>query len=326
MKKILFHSPALNFRGVTNSIVDFAIFNQSVLGNESAIVYNPEFKIVPDRDVSSRLPVIDYLKRNFKVLTYTTEKELNKVAEDFDLIYTQDSGLKKRPFVTSTRSCIHAVFQYYEPYGDRYAYISEWLTNTMSGGQCPFVPLIIDFPRDEEKLATIRKNFRQGLGITDDMFVIGRLGGALTFDLEFVHSAIKKISEQHSNIRFLLANTYPHVEHPNIIYLNPFFGKDAKSGFIYSCDAMIHGRQLGESFGLSIGEGLFFDKPVLAWQGGFDRNHIELLKGRDLIYSEENIESKILSLLDRPKQSYRQIVAPYSGINVMSKFKSVFVD
>lgn len=317
--RVLFHSPVLNFRGVTNSILDFAIYNQTILNNESDIIFNPGF-IPPDMglDVRSNQRVVSHLKSKFNILEYTNEKELNDIASNYDIVYSQNNGLKQSPYITSTKTINHVVFQYYQPHGDRYAYISEWLSNHVSRGKCPFVPLVVDLPEPED-------NLRKEIGIPDDYFVIGRHGGFFTFDLQFVFSAIAKIVNQNNNIVFLFANTYPFYEHPRIIYVNPFFGNKAKTSFINACDAMIHGRKLGESFGLSIGEGLFHNKPVLAWEGGYDLNHTEILKGQDLLYTEENIESMILGLGDREKKDYKHIVTPYNAKNTMEKFNQVFL-
>ena len=329
MAKVLFHSPALNFRGVTNSILDYAVFNQTILGNESAIVYNPKFKLYPDFETGSRLPVVFYLKRFFQVHEYTTEEELNRIAEKYDLVYTQCAGNKAPPYITSTKSAIHAVFQYNEPYGDKYAYISKWLSNHMSGGSIPYVPLIVDMPRHEEKEREIRNQMRKSLGISAKDFMIGRLGGYLTFDIEYVHETIKKIVNNPKNkrIKFVLANTEEFHKHPNIIHVNPFFGKPAKAGFILACDAMIHARKLGESFGLSICEGLFYNKPVLASETGYDLNHLELLKNTELLYNEETLEKKILNLPSVVEQNYYYdtIVEPFSGANVMPTFTNIFL-
>jgi len=186
MAKVLFHSLSLNFRGVTNSIVDYCIHNRDVLGNESAIVYNPKFKIEPDLETSSKKSVVAYLKRFFPVYEYETEDELNRISEKFDLVYSQVSGNKTPPYITSTKSAIHAVFQYKEPYGDRYAYISKWLSDHMSNGEIPYVPLIVDMPRNPEKEAQMRAEMRKNLGIGKNDFVVGRIGGYMTFDIPFV--------------------------------------------------------------------------------------------------------------------------------------------
>jgi glycosyltransferase involved in cell wall biosynthesis len=92
---------------------------------------------------------------------------------------------------------------------------------------------------------------------------------------------------------------------------------------------MIHGRFLGESFGLSIAEFLYQNKPVLAWNGGFDKNHIDTLGPFGLLYEPdvESIYTKIVNLKDNPKKYYyKGAVDRYSPYNVMQQFKRVFLD
>lgn len=70
-----------------------------------------------------------------------------------------------------------------------------------------------------------------------------------------------------------------------------------ESNFIGSCDAMLHARLRGESFGLAIGEFLFLDKLVVCWSGGYDRNHVNLLNmDRDLLYDDASTLKKLLKL------------------------------
>jgi hypothetical protein len=85
---------------------------------------------------------------------------------------------------------------------------------------------------------------------------------------------------------------------------------------------------LGESNGLAISEFLFHNKPVLAWEGGFDQNHNEMLKPYDLLYKEDEQDAyeRILDLPNRVNRDYNQIVAKYNPNNVMRQFKDVFID
>ena len=86
-------------------------------------------------------------------------------------------------------------------------------------------------------------------------------------------------------------------------------------------------RSLGESFGLAISEFLYHNKPVIAWEGGFDRNHVNMLQPYDLLYTKENVFQKIMELPDLVgAHDYKKIVEPFTPKNVMNKFKEVFID
>ena len=56
----------------------------------------------------------------------------------------------------------HVIFQFNEPYADRYAYISDWLSDKMSGGKIPVVPHIVNLPK------TQKSNFKDRYNINFD--------------------------------------------------------------------------------------------------------------------------------------------------------------
>lgn len=330
--KVLFHAEQLNHRGTTNSILDYAYFNQEILGNESVIVYSQE---TPEGvDVGSVPSVVEKVKQEFKTLTYEDNDHLNRLAADYDFFYSQRAGEKvdshtqrKNAIIDTTRFGVHCVFQWYDPHGDVYAYISEWLAKQIGKnyGVDPhpkWVPYIVDMP--EPNGHDVRSYFN----IPKDKYVIGRHGGYNTLDVKQTVDAIVKVAETREDIVFLFANTRPFINHPRIIFGPAFTGQQQKTNYIGACDAMIHGRFLGESFGLSVAEFLFQNKPVLAWNGGFDKNHIQTLAPYDLLYEADvdEIYNKIVGLRDRPPMNYKAAVEQYSPYNVMQQFKRVFLD
>jgi hypothetical protein len=87
---------------------------------------------------------------------------------------------------------------------------------------------------------------------------------------------------------------------------------------------MLHARQRGESFGLSVCEFLFHNKPVVAWEGGVDLNHRLILRETGLMYNETNLEEKLLSFKDN-KYDYKSLVKEFEPKPVMEKFNEVFI-
>lgn len=325
--KVLFQCEQLNYRGVTNSVYNYAKYNQEILGNESIIVYNSSIPVL-GLETGSSADVISKFKKQFNVLEYTSNDQLNDIASKYDVCYSQRAGSKVDlggtvlPIVNSTKFCVHTVFQYHDPHGDVYAYISEWLSNHIAKSYNvpihPFVPLIVELPEPT-------MNFREVVGIPKNKLVFGRHGGYNTFDVPFVKQTIAKILSERDDIVFLFLNTEKFINHPNVIHINPIFDKNMISNFIHACDAMIHARQLGESFGLAVSEFLYHNKPVLTWEGGFDRNHIQMLKDHQTIYSEKTLYSMIANFRSLPKQDFRHIVKPFSPKSVMDKFSEVFL-
>lgn len=330
--KILFHAEQLNYRGTTNSILEYAHYNQEILGNESVIVYSQEQP--QGLDVGSVPEVIESVRSKFNTLTYTDNNNLNDLASKFDLFYSQRAGervdshtKRENAVITSTKMGVHCVFQWHDPHGDVYAYISEWMSHNVAklynAPVHPWVPYVVNLPDPTY-------DTRTHLGIPKDKFVIGRFGGYLTFDLPFVKKVVERVARERDDIVFLFANTEPFCNLPNVLFMGPFLGQEQKSNYINACDAFIHARWLGESFGLAIAESLFFNKPVLACEVGFDRNHVDTLKPFDLIYKEndeEDLYRRILELRYKVGIDYRKLVIEkYNPKNVMGQFKSVFLD
>jgi glycosyltransferase involved in cell wall biosynthesis len=317
--KTLFHTNTLNFRGTTVAVQDYAKFNQEILGNESVICYNAS--IGYEKDMGSEQSVVDELSKMYDVRPYDTYEELETITSDVDFAYFIRGG-QQEPTPTNTKTGIHAVFGFDDPHGDRYAYVSEWLSKEASGGKHPFVPHMVDLPKPTG-------DFREALGLNSDDIVIGRIGGYYTFDLPWVYSAITSVVEKNPKVKFLFVGTYPFIDHPNVRFINEFSSRQKKSNFINTCDAMIHGRSRGETFGLSIVEGLALDRPVFAWENGAELNHRVVLGGdnSNLLYNESNLVEKLLNVKKYNESGeYSALVKDYLPEPVMKKFKEVYYD
>ena len=314
--KVLFHTNTLNYRGTTVAVADYAKYNQDILGNESIIAYCKTNGT--EKDMGNENIVIGDLKKKFNVVGYRSG-DLEKKIDDLniDIAYFINSG-KKEVLPTNCKTAVHAVFQFNEPHGDRYGYISDWLSSKMSQSKIHFVPHIVSLPAPN-------KNYREAFGITEDQIVIGRLGGYFTFDIPFVKKAVEKIVLTDKRFVFLFVGTEPFVKHPNVHYINETCDSQKKSNFINTCDAMLHARHRGESFGLSVAEFLSQNKPVLAWNDGYDLNHLQMLEGSNTLYSEKDFVDKLINIKDLDTQNWVERTINYSPEVVMNKFKEVFL-
>lgn len=315
--KVLFHTNTINYRGTTVAVTDYARYNQDILGNESIIAYNSSLGY--EKDMGSEQTVIDDLKsQGFNVIGYKKgdlEGIIDK--EGVDQAYFIRAG-EKEELPTNCKTSVHAVFQYNEPHGDRYAYISKWLSDEMSEGQIPYVPHIVDLPEPV-------KDYRGAFNIRADQTVVGRIGGYYTFDIPFVKGYIKDMVSKTDKFVFLFASTEPFIKHPNVHFINEFQSLQKKANFINTCDCMIHARQRGESFGLSIAEFLSLNKPVIAWNNGHDRNHLEMLKHSETLYNDINDLNYIFNNLGDFKEDWSVRVQDFKPEPVMKKFNEVFL-
>jgi len=311
--KVLFHTLTLNFRGTAVAVYDYAKYNQEILGNESIICYDAN--VPQELDVSTEKDVVDFIRKEFKVVSYSNDNELQKLCDEVDVAYFIRYGhIEPLPKV---KSAVHAVFQAYEPHGDRYAYVSEWLSTKM-GYNVPFVPHIVDLPNPTE-------DYRTKLNISKDKKIIGRYGGYLTFDLQFVKNQIIDFVNNNDDFVFLFVNTQPFYKHKNIKYIDSIVDRQKKSNFINTCDAMLHARTRGESFGLSICQFLFHNKPVFAWNGGLDQNHIFLLKEYGSLFNENDLIEKLKDIDSFRNKDWYGIVDQFNPKTVINKFNEVFL-
>jgi glycosyltransferase involved in cell wall biosynthesis len=312
--KVLFHTPALNYRGTTIAVLDYARYNQEVLGNESVICYHVNWPL--GNDGGNEPPMIERVSSLFELRP--TTGDFNSVCHDIDVAYFLRSG-EPDSLPDNTKTAVHAVFGHRTPHGNKYAYISEWLAeHRCKDLNLPYVPHIVDLPKPNA-------DFREKLGIGKDKIVVGRMGGNSTFDLSWVHSAVSKVLQSDPRFVFVFLNTARFMDHPNIIYLDPIYDPQEKSNYIEMCDAFLHARSIGESFGLSVCEPLLFNKPTFSWNDGDDKHHMMLLKDTGLLYNnEQDLVEKMLNL-DSFTGDYNSIVTKFNPTSVMNKFKDVFL-
>ena len=318
--KIAFHCNQLSLRGTEVAMYDYAHYNEELLGNKSIILAkNPAVWKYSDQ------PAIDKFKSRFQVFFYDNINEIEKILDDnnVDVFYAQKAGGKDGVVSIKRKTVIHAVFQQYEPHGDVYAFISEWLSG-LYGKAHGFVPYMVDLPNHND-------NMRKQLNIPENAYVFGRHGGYETFDIPFVKDFIGRFIEERKDVYFLFMNTEKFIDHPRVIFLEPTADFLKKTEFINTCTAMLHARYKGETFGLACGEFSLRNKPVITYAKSMDKAHQMILKDKIFIYSNQ-LE---LSLIFRNLETYFSKenlnkdwnqYKDYSPEKVMKKFKKVFLD
>ena len=312
--RIGFQAEALNERGMSVALYDYAVGAQNVLGHEAVVFYS---------ETGSNADVVEKFGKSVRLVPVPYGQDPRVVSEPFqlDFCYYIRDGRKRPLSVTAARSGVHAVFRHFEPHGDVYAYVSDWLADWMSGGLAPAVPHIVDLPTGHGSL-------RDELSIPQDAFVVGRYGGYDQFNVPFAHNAVGDALEARSNLYFLFVNTEKFIDHPRALFLPPIVRQEEKVRFIASCDAGLNAKKIGESFGLAIAEFLMFGKPVFCWAGGMDQNHVAMSPKRDWVY---RTRGELLRLLRdfSPTQDDAELakmsVECYRPAEVMKRFDEVFL-
>ena len=241
--------------------------------------------------------------------------------EKIEALYTIKSGEPDRRISKACKNIVHAVFSL-KPHGDAYAAISQWLSDTNPSLHVPVVPHMV---RVDDTSETLRKE----LNIPPEAVVFGRHGGFTTFNLKFAQEAVLEIAKEHPDWYFVFLNTQPFGAAPNVIFLPGTADMVYKTKFINTCDAMIHARQDGETFGLACGEFSIKNKPVITWLGGSNA-HIAILGDKGFFYRDkQELISTILScgnnIVDIRKSKWDMYSEQFCPKVVMEKFDKVFL-
>ena len=248
--------------------------------------------------------------------------------EHVDALYLIKSGPasdNKLSALPGVRNLVHAVFNASTPHGDVYARVSEAVP-TADGVHVPVVPHMI------EQAPYTTKGLRAELGIPRNATVFGRHGGFDTFDIQHARAAVCQVAHREPGIYFLFLNTRPMPCAPraNIIYLSATSNTTYKYRFIRTCDAMLHARAMGETFGIAIGEFSVHNLPVLTSsvvvEGGAD-NHLRILGKRGLYYHTRSSLVEQLTNFDRAKAQTGNwnAYSAYGPVHVMQTFVTVFL-
>ena len=312
--RVGFDTGGITERGTAVAMFDYARYARALLGVDPVIFYDTRYTANPAH--------VMRFSEQFPTFAYGTEEEMQRAMErqKLDLVYFLKLVRQDRRLSASCRSVVHMVFQVFAPHGSTYAYVSEWLADTMTGGRYPHVPHIVDLP-------SARENPRSRLGIPADAFVVGRHGGRDELNVPFVPAALLQALERRKNLWILLMNTNLAVSHERIVHLPGTSDRQAVSDFIEACDAGLNGRLIGETFGLAIAEFLARDKPVFVWAGGNDRNHLKLVRDPGFRY---RTAAELVRLLTETEArdwngTWLQSVAPFSPRAVMDTFAEVFL-
>ena len=283
--KVAFHSRLVTERGSEAALLDYARLNRSVLGNESILCF-------PDRPELAANPILKKWQEEFPVLLYKTKGSLGRALqkEGVEVIYLTKPGVYDGFLVPRIKNCVHAQFLCDEFHGDVYVYLSPWMSRVMTGREDSFVPFYV--PRLESA-----ENLRKQLKISSEARVFGRHGGWDTFNIPFVRKVVAKHTCNHPEDHFVFLNTKPiHGTErlANVHYLSATVDSLEKARFLATCDAMIHARDTGETFGLAVGEFAVLGKPVITFSESKERAHLAMLGKQALLYRNVGELAEIL--------------------------------
>jgi hypothetical protein len=275
-------------RGSEVALFDYALGNQNILKNKSLIA-------VPKRNILD-INVFNKFTQVFDICSYETYKELDDfiIINKIDLVYKITHGYNEENLLHKTiPHFIHCIFSTKYRHGTFFSPISPFL-NRWYKTNYPVLPHIV------KKFRGSTENLKESLSIPSDAVVFGSYGGSDSFNIPFVQKTILDISRSRKDIFFLFMNFNDFTNsnnNSNIIFLPKNTDVDFKEIFINTCDAMIHARNIGETFGLAIAEFSVKNKPIITWCPTMFRNTEFKLKtlakyilGHDYWYADAHLE------------------------------------
>lgn len=307
MLTIGFLNNQIDNRGTGNALFDYAHYNEEILGNRS-VIFTKTFE-GQDEGMTKRL--IERFGRINHWFDYLVDSPIDAM---YHIKYgNADQILPKVPYL------VHAVFDAGHPHGTRYAAVSRWLGERDG---VPWVPHIVSLPDTDI-------NLRARLDIPEDAIVFGRYGGKDSFDIPFVWEAIDDTIMKYDDVFFLFMNTDNVPEDlqstGQVISFEATADPIHKREFINTCNAMIHARSRGETFGLAVGEFAVCGRPVITYGDSPERAHLENLQNYYPYWDKKSLVDCFEAFTAFPLSRMYGYV-DFTPESVMARFKEVFLD
>lgn len=195
-------------------------------------------------------------------------------------------------------------------------------------------------------------SYRMQFGIPEKALVVCRHGGNVTFNIPYVKHGILDLLDRHNEqqLQFIFLGTekfqhdfiklalnttkaefYLGAGKRQIHFLPATTDAQLKENYFATCDAMLHARHDGETFGLAVAEFSVRNKPVITQQAGkrYSDFHLRVLGEKAILYdSRADFVDKLSSLVQRgvPKDVQYNCYQKFQPAQVMSIFKRVFLD
>lgn len=336
MKNIIFFKLHFLESGTSVATYDYAYYNEVLLNNKSFIVTFSD-KTKEEYGCPTSKICYEKFKSRFPIFEIDTIEDITQIIKDYNIdftyILTHGVNTDKDTFKFGDKSIWlncktikHAVYNTTTPNGDIFCCITD-STNKKFNTSCPILPHMISLP-------TIDTDLRHDLNIPKDAKVFGYYGGVLGFNILQVIDTVNNIAKKYSNIYFLFMNVdqRPFSNCTNIIHLPTNISNEYKVKFINTCDALIHARLEGETFGLTIGEFASKGKNVISYRTHFEYDqstpyinaHFDILKDKIIQYKNNyEFEHIILNFDTIKKDMSNNGYMLYTPEYVMNIFQSL---
>jgi len=315
--RIAFHDNSLTLRGTSIAIYDYAYWSREYLNIDAVILHNKNY-------VGNHPDVVKKFEKEFPVFGYSDKSQIDSILSknSCDAFFMIKGGSPDGIISSVSKNFVNAVSGHWKSnwvHGDIYAMGSKWLSK-ITDYEIPYVPHMVHLPE-------VDSDMREELGIPKDALVIGRNGGADTFDIPFVKQAIQVVLNERKDIWFIFQLTDKFIDHERVIFFPGSSDMNTKVRFINTSDAMLHASYVGESFGLSCAEFSIRNKPVITYEKSPERNHIDILNEKGIYYENYSEILYILRNLDKKEINSLEwnCYQDYTPEKVIQKFKKVYL-
>lgn len=331
--KIAIHSNQFDGRGTGKVPYDYGIHIQEFLNHEVVFITNKNADNTGLNRISKRFPIHLYDVKNIDQQSLSELNNTKKLIENIvskekiDIVHMIKSGNDDGISPENCKTAIHCVFNMNQQHGNVYAGVSEYLAK--KHGKSSYVPHIINSLKATE-------NYRTKYNIPESAFLIGRHGGRGQFNIPFAKQAVIDILKHRNDIYFLFLSTENFIEHERVIHIPWVESEQDIYNFINCCDCMLHAREDGETFGLSVAEFSATNKPIITWSGlwegqpyqRYDKCHLEILDDKAIIYNDYQDLIDTLYSIDKEfisSHHWDKYSDKFSPKNVIKQYSKTFL-
>ena len=308
--KLGFYLETVTFRGTTRAALEYI----KLLANKSDEI---SVYFLQDNPANTLSILVEFI--SIGVLIRPLKSNLDLKFEQLDLLYYVTSQFGESSSWLSTlpfKVLFHQVGFQPPEYASNliFAYTSYWQSFYFTNGAAKVLPYIIPEPLS----ILSQKEARLSLDLPLDAVILGRHGGLDTFNLPFAKDSILESLNSREDIVYLFLNTPKFVDHRRAIFFDGTNSADFINRYIYSCDAMLHARWEGETFGLACSEFLSRGKPIITWSESRERNHIFLADKSAIFYNQCFDLSFLLCSVSRSFLDYKSGLIPTELLDLYS--------
>ena len=246
---------------------------------------------------------------------------------------------------SGVRNLVHATVIGHQPHGEVYARVSSSVS-----GSSPVVPIVVRPPEPAQEGAGAA-DLRGPDAIPGKCDFPGRItapcptiprgatvfcrhGGQFQFNIQWAREAVVEVATNRSDVYFVFLTTNSFCSSPscptrNLIHLP---ADTDKAAFVRTCDALLHARKEGETFGLAVAEFAVSNKPVITANVSFPGSntagaHWRALGAKGLYYHDKASLIDRLLTFDRRDAAARdwRAYGEYSPEHVMAQFDEVYL-